>query len=202
MKQRRKTRREKIQIDQSGKIEQTSLNTIIALSNDIQHSIVLPKKVKRILQKIFRNQQRPRMFIYDTFAALLTLLLMKTKPLGQIVIDKEYKNEDLIKARVLEFLRLHKVNYNPNIKFALVGKSSPAHILAAKVANRKTKANLILTLEEISEILWSSKKTGYSAINRTEGNLTQDWLPGGRKPSQSLSKRRYHKITKKTRPYS
>lgn len=186
------------QIDQSGKIEQTSLKTIIAISNDIQYSIVLPRKVKRLLQEIFRSQQRPRMFIYNTFAALIALLFIKTKPVSRVVIDKEYGNEDLLKVRIFEYLKMHKVNYSPNIEFGLVGKSSPAHILAAKVANKKIRQNLFLSLEDITSFLWPTKKTGYSAINRTEGNLTQEWLPGGRKPSQPSIFRKYHKRTKKS----
>lgn len=192
-------KRTKIQIDQSGKIEQTNLNTIIALSNNMRYSLVLPKKVKRILQEIFRKQQRPRMFIYDTFAALIALVLIKTKPLSKILIDKEYKNEDLIKARILEFLKKHnKIKFNPDIEFTLVGKSSPAHILAAKVANKKIIPNLVVSLEDIVAFLWPIKKTGYSAINRTEGYLTQDWLPGDQKPSQPSISRKYHKITRKS----
>lgn len=186
------------QIDQSGKIEQTSLKTIIAISNDVKYAIVLPGKVKRLLQEIFRNQQRPRMFIYNTFSALIALLFVKTKPVSKVVIDKEYRNEDLVKARILEYLKTHKVNYIPNIEFGLIGKSSPAHILAAKVANKKITPNLVLTLEDITSFLWPIKKTGYSAIDRTEGNLTQGWLPGGQKPSQSSIFRKYHKRTRKS----
>ncbi|MEK7533897.1 MAG: hypothetical protein AAB600_01030 [Patescibacteria group bacterium] len=141
------------QIDQSGKIEQTSLNTIIALVNNIRYAVVLPKQVKRLLQKIFRNQQRPRMFIYDTFAALIVLVFIKTKPVGKVVIDKEYGNEDLVKARILEFIKMHKIHYNPDIEFALVGKSSQAHIHAAKIANKKIPPNLVLALEDISALL-------------------------------------------------
>lgn len=59
--------------------------------------------------------------------------------------------------------------------------------------------NLILTLEDMTVFLWPIKKTGYSAINRTEGNLTQDWLLGGRKPSQPFITKRYHKSIKKSR---
>lgn len=151
-------KKSKIEIDQSGKIEQTNLDTIIVLSNGVEYSIVLPKKVKRLLQGIFREQMRPRMFIYDTFAALLVLIFTKTKPKKKIVIDKEYRNEDLIKARVFEFLKMHKVNYIPDIEFALVGKRSPAHILAAKVGSKKIMPNLVLTLEDVSAILWPIKK--------------------------------------------
>ncbi len=158
-------------IDQSGKIEQTSLDTIIALSNKEQFALTLPKQIKRIMQKIFRNEGRQ----------------------SQIIIDREYRNENLIKARMSEFLRILGVKSIPDFEFGLVGKSSPAHILAAKVGNEKVKSNLVITLEEISEVLWPSKKTGYSIISGTEGNLTQDFVPGGRKPSRSLIYKRYHR---------
>lgn len=177
------------QIDQSGKIEQTNLDTIIALSNGTQFTLLLPKKTKRILQEIFRSEHRPRMFIYDTFSALLTILLIRTKLKSKVFIDKEYRNEDLIKARILEFIKNYDVEYIPDIEFTLVGKSSPAHVLAAKVANKKLKSNKIVTLEEISRVLWPQKKTEYSSISGTEGNLTQDLIPGGRKPSQSFNKK-------------
>lgn len=189
----------KYQIDQSGKIEQTNLDTIIALSNSTQYAIVLPKKTKRILQEIFRSEGRPRMFIYDTFSALIIILLLRTKPKIKVVIDKEYSNEDLIKARILEFKKADKIKYVPEFVFGLVGKSSPAHILAAKVANKKIKADLIISLEGISGVIWPSKKTGYSSIDRTEGNLTQDFIPGGRKPSQPFSKKRLSLIKKKVK---
>lgn len=139
------------------------------------------------------------MFIYDTFAALLALLFIKTKPVNKIFIDKEYKNEDLIKARILEFLKIHQIKYKPDIEFTLVGKLSPAHILAAEIGSRKIKADLILNFEEITAFLWPQKKTGYFAINETEGNLTQDWLPGGRKPSQPSFVTKISQNTKKVK---
>ncbi|OGH05972.1 MAG: hypothetical protein A2W22_03530 [Candidatus Levybacteria bacterium RBG_16_35_11] len=192
-----KTKSKNYQIDQSGKIEQTSINTIIALSNNIRYAVLLPKKTKRALQEIFRNEGRPRMFIYDTFCALITIVLINTKPNKKVVIDREYKNEDLIKARILEFIKVF--NMKPVLNFSLVGKSSRAHLLAAKVANKKVKPNVVVKLEDISSILWPAKKTGYSGINRTEGNLTQDWLPGGRKPSRSFNKHILSRKNKKVK---
>lgn len=44
-----------------------------------------------------------------------------------------------------------------------------------------------------------TKKTRYSAIDGTKGNLTQDWLPGDRKPSQPFTTKSYHKKVKKSR---
>lgn len=188
------------QIDQSGKIEQTSLDTIIALANNKRYCIVLPKKIKRLLQEEFRARKKPRMFIFDTFCALMVIILTKIKPTNTIFIDREYfGNEDVIKARILEFLNKLGSHYVPDIDFTLVGKSSSAHILAAKVGNKQLIPDKIITLEAISAILWPLKKTGYSVIDRTEGNLTQDWIPGGRKPSRSLTKKLYHRKTVKSK---
>lgn len=189
------------QIDQSGKIEQTSLDTIIALANGKRYCVILPKKTKRLLQEEFRIRKKPRMFIYDTFCALLVIILLKVKPKAAVFIDKEYfGNEDVIKARILEFIdKITSSDYIPDIDFTLVGKSSPAHKLAARVGNKQKKPDEVVTLEEISAILWPLKKTGYSVINRTEGNLTQDWIPGGRKPSRSLIKKLYHKKAVKSK---
>ncbi len=187
------------QIDQSGKIEQTNLDTIIALSNDKKYTVLLSKKTKRLLQEIFRNQKRPRMFIYDTFSTLITLILLQIKPIQTVFIDQEYQNqESLIKARILELIKRIHPSYVPDINFMLVGKSSPAHLLAAKVGIKKIKPDKIIKLGDITTILWPLKKIGYSAINGTKGNLTQDWIPGGQKPSRSVSKH-YHKKKKKSR---
>lgn len=188
------------QIDQSGKIEQTSLDTIIALSNDRRYCVLLPKKVKRLLQEDFRRHKRPRMFIYDTFSALIAIILLRVKPASPVFIDKEYpSNEGLIKARVLELMSKVSPEYTPEVEFTLVGKSSPAHLLAAKVGNKKIQADEIITLERIGGLLWPQKKTGYSAINGTRGNLTQDWLPGDQKPSQPFNNKRLSQRSKKVK---
>ena len=63
----------------------------------------------------------------------------------------------------------------------------------------KKQLDLILNSKDITAFLWPLKKTGYSAIDGTKGNLTQDWLPGDRKPSQSFYTKRYHKRLKNSR---
>lgn len=144
------------QIDQSGKIEQTSLDTIVALSNSKKYCVVLRRRIKRLLQEEFRLRKKPRMFIFDTFCALLAIILLKVRPTAPVFVDKEYfGNEDLIKARILEFIsKLSSSSYISEIEFTLVGKSSPAHLLAARVGNKEIKADKIVTLEEISTVLW------------------------------------------------
>lgn len=45
----------KIEIDQSGKIEQTNLDTIIGLANDRKVVVFLPKGEKRKIMLLFRK---------------------------------------------------------------------------------------------------------------------------------------------------
>ena len=146
-----------LQIDQSGKIEQTTLDSIVALADEKKFVVVLPKKVKRILLEEFRIRRKPKMFVYFTFSALLAIIFVEVKPKNVVFIDKEYfGNEDLIKGKVLEYVaKKTKSRYIPQIEFALVGKSSPAHILAARVGTKEIKPNKVITLEEISEYLWT-----------------------------------------------
>jgi len=130
-----------VEIDQSGKIEQTNLDTIIALSNSIHYSVILSKKVKRTLQSLFRNNARPRMFIYQTFSALIAILLTKAKPKTKIIIDVEYQgHEDMIRNQILEYTKTLRKNGRYIIEFGYVGKTSPAHILAAQVAVLRVSA--------------------------------------------------------------
>lgn len=177
------------QIDQSGRIEQTNLNTILAITDkNTQIAVIFERKNKRIVQSIFRGQRKIRMFTIFTFSALIAILI-KESAIGQntILIDHEYlADEDFIKERILQYLQQLKVHTMPKIEFGHVGKTSTAHELAAKVAHQKKKANKIVDLKEIFElVLVPIKKIGYPVIGGIEGDLTQDWLPGGQKPSRS-----------------
>ena len=176
------------QIDQSGKIEQTSLHTVLAFSNHQQVSILFSKQNKRILLAFFKKQGKIKVFTVLTFAALLAILLKITSPVRhKIIIDHEYLSyEAYIKERLLIYLHILKLKQLPIIEFGHVGKTTRAHCYAAEVAHKKKKANKVIRLEEILNLIFGAqKRIGYPGINGTEGNLTQDWLPGGRKPTRS-----------------
>lgn len=160
----------KYQIDQSGKIEQTNKNTVLAIANSKTFSILLKAKDKRLLQDIFRTLfNKQRQYVYEVFSALVYLLLSTVRPKVRILIDKEYPGqEDLIKLLVLKYYDDQGQTAPEDIEFGLVGKSSPAHNAAYKVFKKKIKPTKVVTFEEVVEIIFPSKKTGYSAINRTE----------------------------------
>ena len=57
----------KIEIDQSGKIENTSRLTILAYSNKTSKSILITAKDKKTIQSLFRRINQPKIFIYKLF---------------------------------------------------------------------------------------------------------------------------------------
>ncbi len=165
----------KIEIDQSGKIEQTELDTVIALSNKIKYTLILRRRSKRTLQSFFRQKGQPRVFIYRTFAALIAIVLSKVKSDTKIIIDSEYlSHKGILKEQIKHYMKSITGKTVGNFDFGFVGKNSNAHKLAGKVANRIIKADKIVSIEEVFKIIWPTKKIGSPRIRRTEGNLTQE----------------------------
>lgn len=142
------------QIDQSGKIEKTNRLTVICFSNRKCHTLLILAKDKQYLQKIFRKTGKPKMFIIQTFACLVYLLLKEELPkINQIIIDREYPGyEGLIKHYLLQLIRQDLRNFpSEKIEFAEIGRRSFAHLRAyqayrSKKADRKIKAEDILGL--------------------------------------------------------
>ena len=151
----------KYQIDQSGKIEQTNRNTVIACAGKVEMTILLKKKEKRKLQQVFKQTDNLKVFPYLTFAALLALLIKQLKPKEKIIIDKEYfGHEKLIQDKIETYLVELGKSFLPQIEFGHVGKLSDAHSLAYKVARGKIKPTLIVNSKEIMKIILGTKKIG------------------------------------------
>ncbi len=145
----------KIEIDQSGKVEQTHLGTVVALSNDIQISVLLRKKEKRILQEHFRYIHKKNIFSYIVFAALVAYVLHGYSSRYKVTIDTEYTgHEALIKEYILKFLHHLKSPSIPPVIFSRVGKKSPADIHAGKVALGLIEPTKILKAIDIAQMLY------------------------------------------------
>jgi hypothetical protein len=143
------------QIDQSGKIENTNKNTILCLANGSWDAVIIKAKTKRQIQEIFRRNGQIRNYVLFTFSIILAILLKRNSKIGQVFVDTEYMGKDaIIKNITLEVL--DKLKLIPDIHFGFVGKSSPAHDKATKIAHNKLKAKC-----EISalEVLRALKKT-------------------------------------------
>ncbi len=165
------------QIDQSGKIEQTERHTIIALTNDTVISILLKRKEKRVLQRIFKIAGLQKSFPYIIFSILVALLFLKGSPKKKVTIDREYEgHEDFIEEQII--LRIKQIGGKKiNFAFGHVGKLSKAHQLAYLVGVEKKKPDIVVTAKEVMKILFTTKKSGSE-------RLTQEWLPGDRRSAR------------------
>lgn len=176
MSRKRKIRKENIQIDQSGKIEQTNINTIVALTNSKHFSIILRKSDKRILETIFRKISKSKSYPFIVFSALLAIIIKLSDCKNKVTVDREYfGHENTIKERTLHFLRILGRFDDIIIEFGHVGKLSKAHDLAAKIGSKKLKPNKVVILKEILRLLFGEQEQKMTEVEKTtEGNLTQD----------------------------
>jgi hypothetical protein len=144
-----------IEIDQSNKIEQTSKNTIIGLSNTKTFTILVEGKVKRRLQEEFRKQGKPRLFVYRTFIASVVLLLKyaELNNLIKVTIDKEYfGKEKILKSMFLE-MWCRYFDQIPEISFEQIGKKSNAHNISYLTMKGKYKPDKILDFDDIKRLV-------------------------------------------------
>ena len=154
------------QIDQSGKIEQTNIDTVIAFTNSETGSVTLPAKEKRRLQELFRTTGMPRLFIDVTFAIMVFLLIKKHIEKHTFTIDREYPNHEKTIEKMINKLS----NNQENIIWRLLGKSSKAHDIAYKTFIGKVEIKRRIKAKEIwklaKKIAGGRLNTGLSPASR------------------------------------
>jgi len=144
------THKLKYQIDQSGKIEQTRVNTVICLSNGSSDTILVLAKTKRQIQEIFRRNGQIRNYILFTFCATLSVILKRNPTIKRVIIDKEYYGKEaIIKEILTEMLKATK--HFPEINFSNIGRKVNAHSLAYLTFTKKFKPKKKVDLKEIFE---------------------------------------------------
>ena len=147
----------RLEVDQSGKVEDTRVDTVLAFSDGISGSIMIPAKVKRKCVEFVRDDRHKTKTLYlRIFCAGLFLLLKDNLPkIDQIIIDVEYLGrEHDIKALFLRLIWKLYPTFDPDkIQFALIGKDSPAHIKGYSVFTGLEDADRAASFEEIKNFL-------------------------------------------------
>ncbi|MDP2909743.1 MAG: hypothetical protein Q8N69_01575 [bacterium] len=146
----------RIEMDQSGKIENTNRNTIIGFSNGISKSIIISGNDKKKLQELFREAGRHRVFVYKTFAILIFILIKDyLNKLDEIIIDEEYPGKfNLIRSYL--FSEIEKIDPDfpkENVVCARIGKKSKAHYVAYGTAIGKRKADKVVKFKDILKFI-------------------------------------------------
>jgi len=150
---KRPTKNTRIYIDQSGKVEGSG-NTAIAFANGKKAALLIKAKDKRAIQKLFRDKDKGRVFVFRLFS-LLVYLLIKDISFTEVVIDIEYLGKSaLIKGYILELFRKNGKNILPSqILFHEIGKKCEAHWHSYYVYTGKRKPEKIIALTLIKRIL-------------------------------------------------
>ncbi len=174
----------KYQIDQSGKIENTNVVTVLAICNHCICTVIIPAKTKRQFQEICRQNGLTRLYVYILFSFGIYALLSQLKDVSQVTIDTEYPGkEKLIDRTIKAFFE----NSDIDIKFARIGNKPRVHYAAHDVYAGKKKANKIISLNEI-----------LSKMEKTDGRLRE--CLSTLVSIQPRSKNKYyHHQTKKSR---
>ena len=145
-------------IDQSGKIERTNVDTVLAYASQSGgRSVRVPASVKRECLAEMRNRGKGKVTaVIQLFSAALFLLLEDTFDESTIlIIDQEYPgHEGNIKGMLLRMasrrgIFLHK----DQIIFQEIGKKANAHFWAYGVYAGKRRADRTLTTRELMELL-------------------------------------------------
>lgn len=146
----------RIQIDQSGKVEETARPTIVAFTNRDNATIFISSNDKKKLLRQFRKRGKREMYIFYTFAALILLLTQDyLDKITHIEIDTEYPGrEALIKGILIELARHRGYSLNKyEIGFKSVGRKSKVHKLAIETFRKKRKPTKLATHQTVNSIL-------------------------------------------------
>jgi len=151
-----------VEVDQSGKIEDTSKDTILAFANGIKFSLLIPATVKRQCVQVLRDNGLSGQTLYFQLYAtgLFFLLRGHIQYLLRVVLDNEYiGQEGQIKQHLYNLLQRTGINIEKEqVHFTSVGKKSPAHILALSIFRGQSSADLTLTAEDLLREFGLAKK--------------------------------------------
>lgn len=159
-----------VEVDISGRIENTSKDTFFAFSNHNNKCKRLSSVSKREIINILRRVGKVgKSFYLQIYVSGLFLLLKDLVGDQSIVIDIEYfAHEREIKQQLLN--RFHSLNIvfdSSRINFGHVGKNSPAHNLAIKHYRNKKIGVEEIEVKSILKLIQKNKKIGGSARRKT-----------------------------------
>lgn len=118
----------RIEIDQSGKVENISVSTVVGDSLGNFFAIRSIDKIR--LQSLYRQTGRPKMFVREVFSLMVALTIQSSyTSFHTYNVDIEYPGKsDEIKNLILMFSKRLGCKINTDqIHFALIGKKSIAH---------------------------------------------------------------------------
>lgn len=142
-----------IQVDQSGKIEVLTVDTVLAFSNEITTTLLVSATAKReAYQSLKSRGVKPKMIGIQMFAAGLFLLLRGyLAVIDTVTVDVEFEGwEGEIRGLLLAHIRQQAPNFPKEcIVFKHVGRKARCHTIALATYRGKRKPNKRITGGEL-----------------------------------------------------
>lgn len=140
----------RVEIDQSGKVEQLDTGTAVAFANGSRAGLFISAGEKRIVVSLLKKHPLYFQDFAPVFFAVLIYLLIKDKGLTSLLIDQEYTGKEKTIEEIL--VKLFQGKKSPLIQFGLIGKLAPVHLFVWKVHRAKNR-NLVVKKVTAREIL-------------------------------------------------
>lgn len=145
-----------VEIDQSGKFDQTDRPTVVAMANGLHHAIRISATQKRkCLGELRRRRsdRQERTTLYIVIFATLVYLLVRDhiRDLNHVAIDTEFSgHEGTIKTLILNLCRRRGIIIHSDaISFRQIGRKSAAHDLALKVFQGRALPDRNISADEV-----------------------------------------------------
>lgn len=150
----------KLELDQSGKIESTNVDTALATSDG--RSLLIPASVKRTCLLEIRREGRykvPSQILVFTVGVFLLVQDRLCEGVA-ITIDEEYRgNGWFIKDHLLNLFKSAGHDIDPQlIEMGFIGKHSPAHSFALATYRKTLKPQRVVSVQDILTLLKRHKK--------------------------------------------
>lgn len=147
----------KVEVDVSGAVAQTAVDSAFAYSNGKNYSVLISAKIKKQALKYFRlfsNNALHENFYFKLYIAGLTLLLERIPENYDIILDTElYHQDEKIKTELFKI-----IGHELNISFKQIGRKSNAHFLAKGTFLEIKKPHKIVGLEDLKRLLVTKKR--------------------------------------------
>jgi hypothetical protein len=147
-----------IEVDQSGRTDVLTVDTVLAFSDGLQVVILIPKAVKQACYHSLKASgvRKHRIGVRLLTAGLVLLLQDQIARLQTVTIDLEYVGSAIgdIKGGLLQHLRQQIPGLRSDqVIFRQIGKKSAAHVLALETFRGKREPNRRITIAEMQEVL-------------------------------------------------
>ncbi|MDD5738423.1 MAG: hypothetical protein PHY72_00635 [Candidatus Pacebacteria bacterium] len=147
-----------IEIDQSGKVEDTRKLTVVCFANGKAKTLLINAKEKRKVLIVMREIDRPhKNFVFRIFAGLV-FLLIKNEKVDSLIIDREYPGHEAVIRSILTSLFDKNKIKSPKVSFGEIGKKSKAHQEAIVVLRGKRKPDVIVKASDVLDIFLFNKR--------------------------------------------